>query len=238
MKQTLSENVRTTYVRSMFNAIAKNYDFLNHLLSAGIDIWWRKKAMQLLFNYHPKKILDVACGTGDLSITAAEKISPQEIIGVDIAEEMLHIGRKKIVTKNLQHIIRMENGNAENLQFEGHYFDAAIVAFGVRNFTHLEKGLNEMRRILKENGTILILEFSQPQIFPFRQLYFFYFTNILPLIGKIFSQHDEAYHYLPNTVMNFPDGERFISILKNIGFKNPIATPLTFGIATIYIAQK
>ena len=222
----------------MFNSIAKNYDFLNHFLSGGVDVWWRNKAMQLLLPFQPKKILDVACGTGDFSIAAAQKISPQEIIGVDIADEMLHIGRKKIAKKNLQHIIYLETGDAEHLQFDGHYFDAAIVAFGVRNFAHLEKGLQEMQRVLSENGVILILEFSKPQGFIFRQLYFFYFKNILPLIGKIFSQHKEAYNYLPNTVMNFPDGERFLHILKSIGFKNLSATQLTFGIATIYIAQK
>jgi demethylmenaquinone methyltransferase/2-methoxy-6-polyprenyl-1,4-benzoquinol methylase len=213
------------------------YDFLNHLLSGGTDFLWRRKAISLLRQYKPKKILDVACGTGDFSL-AAMNLSPTEIIGVDIAEEMLTIGKEKIAKRNLQNTIRFEIGEAESLKFSETYFDAAIVAFGVRNFSNLEKGLSEMRRVLKTNGVLCVLEFSKPKYFPFKQLYFFYFKYILPFLGKQISKSKEAYDYLPQTVMNFPEGENFISILKKVGFKNVEEKRLTFGVATVYLAQK
>jgi len=231
------ETERKQYIRSMFNSIASKYDFLNHIFSGGTDVLWRKKAITLLKKYEPKKILDVACGTGDFSF-AAMKLSPQEIIGVDIAEEMLAIGKEKIAKKSFQNTVRFEIGEAESLKFSNEYFDAAIVAFGVRNFSNLEQGLSEMRRVLKSNGVLCVLEFSKPKSFPFKQLYFFYFKHVLPFLGKQISQHNEAYNYLPHTVMNFPQGENFISILKKVGFKNVEENRLAFGISTVYLAQK
>ncbi|MBS4028800.1 MAG: bifunctional demethylmenaquinone methyltransferase/2-methoxy-6-polyprenyl-1,4-benzoquinol methylase UbiE [Ignavibacteriales bacterium] len=238
------ETERKKYVRSMFNSIASKYDFLNHFLSGGTDFIWRRKAISLLKEFQPrqmdgqaKKILDVACGTGDFSF-AAMQLFPSEIIGVDIADEMLAIGKEKIAKRNLQNIIRFENGEAESLKFSDAYFDAAIVSFGVRNFSNLEKGLSEMRRVLKTNGVLCILEFSKPKIFPFKQLYFFYFKHILPFLGKRISKSEKAYDYLPQTVMNFPEGENFISILKNVGFKDVEEKRLTFGVSTVYLARK
>jgi demethylmenaquinone methyltransferase/2-methoxy-6-polyprenyl-1,4-benzoquinol methylase len=224
-------------VQSMFNRIAHRYDFLNHFLSAGIDRRWRKKAIRILSKQRPKTILDVATGTADLAIVSAQ-LNPKNVTGVDIADDMLAIGRQKIDKMNLANIIRLENGDSENLRFQDGSFDAAMVAFGVRNFENLEKGLAEMRRVLQPGGMILVLEFSRPRKFPVKQLYGFYFRFILPSLGRIISGDAAAYTYLPDSVGVFPDGENFTAILEKVGFKNAQYKPLTFGIATIYTAIK
>lgn len=224
-------------VADMFNNIAGKYDFLNHFLSLGIDKGWRKKAIKEIASVHPKKILDVATGTGDLAIAA---VSPdtKEIIGVDIADQMLEVGRKKISEKNLSHIISLRNGDSEALPFESDSFDAVTCAYGVRNFENLEAGLKEMNRVLRPGGKMAILEFSHPKQFPIRQLYQFYFRFILPTLGKMVSKHSRAYTYLPESVRAFPEGSKFCEILGNCGFKNAKARPLTFGITTLYTASK
>lgn len=221
----------------MFNNIAHRYDFLNHFLSAGIDYSWRRKAIKLMGRKNPKTILDVATGTGDLAIEAL-KINPEKIIGVDIAEDMLEFGRKKLIEKKLQDKITLETGDSENLRFGDASFDAVMVAFGVRNFENLEKGLSEMFRVINQNGQVMILEFSKPKKFPVKQLYNFYFRFILPSLGKMISGDSSAYTYLPESVGKFPDGDAFLNILQKIGFKEVKQIKLTFGIASIYWGLK
>jgi len=224
-------------VRRLFDSIAYRYDLLNHLLSGGFDFYWRRAAIQTLASLKPKHILDVATGTGDFAI-AALRLNPVEVVGVDISMPMLEIGKRKLAARNLNNIIRLEAGEAEHLQFPDNRFDASIVAFGARNFENLEGGLMEMRRVLKDGGHIVVLEFSKPRVFFFKQLYFLYFRNILPLVGRIISKDKEAYQYLPDTVMRFPDGDDFIGILRKAGFASLTQRPLTFGVATIYDGQK
>ena len=224
-------------VRRLFDSIAYRYDLLNHLLSGGFDFYWRRAAIQTIASRKPKHILDVATGTGDFAI-AALRLNPVEVVGVDISAPMLEIGKRKLAARNLETKIRLEAGEAEHLQFPDGHFDAAIVAFGARNFENLEMGLMEMRRVLKEGGQIVVLEFSKPRVFLFKQLYFFYFRNILPFVGRLISKDKEAYQYLPDTVMKFPDGEDFTSILRKVGFASITQRPLTFGVATIYCGQK
>ncbi len=225
------------YVRSLFDAIAYRYDLLNHLLSGGIDLVWRRAAIDTLSDLQPKTILDVATGTADLAI-ASLRLKPESVVGVDISNAMLEVGRKKIVQKKLSGTITLENGEAEHLQFEDGRFDAAIVGFGARNFENLAQGLSEMRRVLRPKGRIVVLEFSKPTLFPFKQLYFFYFRFVLPFIGSIVSKHSEAYHYLPDTVMQFPDGEKFLDVLRSSGFTSVTRQSMTFGVATIYTGVK
>jgi len=224
-------------VRKMFNEISDRYDFLNHFLSMGIDILWRKKLVRLLKRQNPKYVLDVATGTGDLAITASH-IGDIKIVGVDIAEEMLAVGQKKIKQKKLTDKITLSVGDSENLPFETETFDAAMVAFGVRNFENLDKGLAEMYRVLSENSKVYILEFSMPEKFPIKQLYHFYFKNILPLIGRTVSKDRRAYTYLHDSVQEFPSGEAFLSRLNIAGFKNSSQLKLSFGIASIYVGEK
>ena len=224
-------------VAKMFNNISHKYDLLNHLLSLGVDIHWRKKAIKQLKSIHPKSILDVATGTGDLAIQSLS-LNPEKVIGVDISDGMLDIGREKIRTKKLDHIISLENGDSENLRFKDNNFDAVIVAFGVRNFEHLQNGLSNMYRVLKKGGKVVILEFSKPNSFPFKQIYNFYFNSILPNIGNVVSRDNSAYTYLPESVQAFPDGERFLEILRKTGFNQTECIPLTFGICSIYTGIK
>ena len=231
------QNGKKQQVRTMFNNIAHRYDFLNHFLSVGIDYSWRRKAIKIIGKNNPKTILDVATGTGDLAI-AAMKLNPEKIIGIDIAEDMVEVGKKKIRKKNLEQIIRLQTGDSENIQFNDNYFDAAMVAFGVRNFENLEKGLSEMYRILKNGGEVMILEFSKPTKFPVKQFYNFYFRYILPFLGRLISGDKAAYTYLPDSVGEFPHGKEFLNILTKVGFKNPNHKPLTFGIASIYTGRK
>ncbi len=224
-------------VATMFNNISKKYDFLNHFLSLGIDIIWRKKSIKLLKELQPKIILDIATGTGDFAIEALS-LKPKKIIGIDISEGMLAVGKEKIKTKGLDNIISLQLGDSENLSFSDNYFDAYTVGFGVRNFENLEKGLAEMLRVLKPNGRAVILEFSKPKVFPVKQLYHFYFNNILPTIGKLVSKDNAAYTYLPESVNAFPEGDDFVKILNKLGYKNVKAIPLMFGISSIYTATK
>jgi demethylmenaquinone methyltransferase/2-methoxy-6-polyprenyl-1,4-benzoquinol methylase len=224
-------------VRLMFNNIAHRYDFLNHFLSGGIDYRWRKKAIKIIGQKNPISILDVATGTGDLAISAL-KIHPKKIIGIDIAEDMLAVGENKLKEKDPNQIITLEKGDSEGLRFKDNSFDAVMVAFGVRNFENLEKGLSEMNRVLTKNGQVMILEFSTPKSFPVKHLYFFYFKYILPLLGRLISGDQGAYTYLPKSVGEFPDGENFLEILQKTGFKQVTCKPLTFGIASIYTGIK
>ncbi len=224
-------------VASMFNNIAPKYDFLNQLLSLGIHKGWRKKAIQLLQPQKPKKILDIATGTADFAIEAL-KLNPDSITGVDISEGMLKIGQGKVNKLGLQNKISLKLGDSENLPFSDNSFDAITVGFGVRNFENLEKGIADVYRVLNTNGMLAILEFSKPQHFPVKQLYHFYFRYVTPFIGKVFSRDNSAYTYLPASVNAFPAGEEFIKVLCKAGFKETKAIPLTFGIASIYIARK
>ncbi|WP_027001360.1 bifunctional demethylmenaquinone methyltransferase/2-methoxy-6-polyprenyl-1,4-benzoquinol methylase UbiE [Hugenholtzia roseola] len=224
-------------VAQMFDNISPKYDLLNHLLSAGIDIAWRKKAVRLLSAAQPKKMLDIATGTADFALEALS-LQPDHIMGVDISEGMLEVGRKKIAERNLEDKISLRLGDSENLPFEDNTFDAVIVAFGVRNFENLEKGLAEMLRVLKKGGTVSILEFSQPQVFPIKQFYQLYSHYLLPAIGKTISKDSAAYTYLPESVAAFPYGESFLQIMQKIGYQQTSCTPLTFGISSIYMGKK
>ena len=228
---------KTSQVARMFNNISKRYDLLNHLLSLGIDIYWRKQAIKLLKPKQPKLMLDIATGTADFAIEAL-KLNPDKVIGVDISEGMLDMGRKKLTRRGLDDRIELQLGDSERLPFEDNKFDAIIVAFGVRNFEHLEQGLADMYRVLKPGGTTVILEFSKPTKFPFKQLYNFYFKNILPLIGKIISQDQSAYTYLPESVQAFPDGNAFLEAMEEVGYNQTQCKTLTFGISSIYVGQK
>jgi demethylmenaquinone methyltransferase / 2-methoxy-6-polyprenyl-1,4-benzoquinol methylase len=224
-------------VADMFNNISRRYDLLNHLLSFGIDIYWRKQAVKLLKKETPSIILDVATGTGDFAIEALA-CNPEKIIGVDIAQSMLDIGKEKINKRGLQDKIELKYGDSEKLPFLENNFDAVIVSYGVRNFEDLEKGLGEMFRVLKPDGIVVIVEFSKPSGFPFKQLYNFYFHYILPVVGRMVSKDRAAYKYLPESVNAFPDGKRFLDYLKKAGFKNTEWIPQTFGISSIYTGKK
>ena len=224
-------------VAKMFDNISKRYDLLNHLLSMGIDKGWRKKAIRQLEPLKPQTILDVATGTGDFAIQALT-LKPKKITGVDISEGMLAVGRKKIAEKQLGHLIELKSGDSENLPFGENNFDAVTVAFGVRNFENLEKGLAEIYRVIKPGGMVVVLEFSRPRAFPFKQLYSFYFKVILPQVGRFISSDKAAYTYLPASVEAFPDGEDFLHRLNTVGFKNTKCKALTFGISSIYTGLK
>lgn len=224
-------------VAGMFNRIAGKYDFLNHFLSMGIDKGWRRKAINTLQSLQPKNILDIATGTGDLAIEAL-RLQPDKVTGVDISEGMLQIGKAKIADRKLEDSITLQYGDSEALPFGAGTFDAITCAYGVRNFEHLEKGIAEMQRVLRTGGRIAILEFSKPKKFPVKQFYGFYFRYILPVLGKAVSKDATAYTYLPQSVAAFPEGQDFCNILKKQGFKNAKAKPLTFGITTLYTAEK
>lgn len=231
-----SQQSKKEQVAGMFNRIAHQYDFLNHFLSAGIDKGWRRKTIKSLERLQPKHILDVATGTGDLAI-AALRLHPDTIIGIDISEGMLEIGRKKLQEKSINNIT-LEYGDSEHLPFEDKKFDAITCAYGVRNFENLAKGIKEMNRVLRNGGAVSILEFSQPKKFPIKQFYSFYFRYILPRIGKVISKDATAYTYLPQSVAAFPEGDAFCKILTECGFKEAKAKPMAFGITTLYTAYK
>ena len=224
-------------VAEMFDNISPKYDLLNHVLSAGVDIYWRKKAIRQLQPFAPKNILDIATGTGDFALEALA-LKPEKIVGVDISEGMLSVGREKMKKRGVDKIIEMRLGDSERLLFEDNVFDAVIVSFGVRNFENLLKGLTDMHRVTRPGGVCVVLEFSKPRAFPFKQLYGFYSNTILPLIGRLISKDSSAYTYLPESVQAFPDGPDFLGIFKAAGFTNTKWIPLTFGIASIYIGQK
>lgn len=225
-------------VAAMFNSIAKQYDFLNHFLSLGIDKLWRKKLVKLLKKQSPATVLDVATGTGDLAIAIHKGAKPNKIVGIDISEQMLQYGREKIIKKDLQQVIDLQLGDSENLTFNDSTFNAVTVAFGVRNFENLEKGLSEMYRVLKSGGMVYILEFSMPRYFPFKQLYRLYFFKILPWVGRLFSGDAQAYRYLPESVEQFPRNEVMLNKLNDAGFCGTNYVVLTCGIAAIYIGKR
>ncbi|TRX42358.1 bifunctional demethylmenaquinone methyltransferase/2-methoxy-6-polyprenyl-1,4-benzoquinol methylase UbiE [Flavobacterium restrictum] len=224
-------------VAQMFDTISGNYDSLNRVISFGIDIKWRKKVVAIIAKSNPKILLDIATGTGDLAILMAQT-NAEKIIGLDISAGMLEVGVQKIAAKKLSNRIEMLLGDSENMPFADNYFDAITVAFGVRNFETLEKGLAEILRVLKPNGVFVILETSVPEKFPYKQGYHFYSKNILPLIGKLFSKDNTAYGYLSESSAVFPYGETLNNILRKIGFIEVQAMPQTFGVATIYSASK
>ena len=224
-------------VAQMFDTISGNYDNLNRVISFGIDVKWRKKVLQMVGKSNPKTILDIATGTGDLAILMAQT-KADKIIGLDISAGMLEVGVQKIASKNLTKTIEMVLGDSENMPFEDDYFDAITVAFGVRNFENLEKGLVEILRVLKPNGTFVILETSVPDKTPYKQGYQLYSNHILPLIGKLFSKDRSAYQYLCESASVFPFGEALNNILREIGFINVKDFPQTFGVATIYKSSK
>ncbi|NQY01200.1 MAG: bifunctional demethylmenaquinone methyltransferase/2-methoxy-6-polyprenyl-1,4-benzoquinol methylase UbiE [Flavobacteriaceae bacterium] len=224
-------------VATMFDNISANYDGLNRVISFGIDISWRKKVVQLVSKNNPKQILDIATGTGDLAIMMSQ-LNPDKIIGLDISAGMLDVGKRKIANVNLSNKIDMVVGDSENMPFDDNTFDAITVSFGVRNFANLDKGLTEIKRVLKPGGTFVVLETSNPTKFPFKQGYKFYTTYILPFIGKIFSRDKAAYSYLCESANIFPFGEAFNNILQKNGFINTEYRPVTFGVATIYSATK
>lgn len=232
-----STESKKVQVEAMFNSIASKYDFLNRFLSLGIDKGWRKKAIKQLEPIKPKLILDVATGTADLAIEAM-RLKPEKIIGVDIAQQMLNVGIKKIEIAGLEKWITLQKADSENLPFDTNTFDAVTVAFGVRNFENLKAGLSEIYRVLKPGGRMVILEFSNPQSFPYKQLYNFYFKNILPFWGNLISKSNHAYTYLPQSVRYFPEGEAFAYILKACNFTKIQIKPLTFGTCTLYVADK
>jgi demethylmenaquinone methyltransferase/2-methoxy-6-polyprenyl-1,4-benzoquinol methylase len=224
-------------VTKMFDTISKEYDGLNRVISFGIDVKWRKKVVAIVANKQPDTILDIATGTGDLAINLT-KTNATKIIGLDISEGMLDVGRQKIAKRKLEHTIEMVIGDSENLQFDDNSFDAITVAFGIRNFENLEKGLSEILRVLKPNGVFVILETSIPTKTPYKQGYKFYTKAILPIIGRLFSRDKVAYSYLCESASVFPYGESLNNILLKIGFINAKALPQTFGVATIYKASK
>jgi len=224
-------------IAEMFDNVSPKYDFLNHLLSAGIDIYWRKRAIKLLKKEKPQTILDIATGTGDFAIEALA-LKPKKIIGIDISEGMLAVGREKIKKIGMENVIDLRTGDSANLPLESNSFDAVIASFGVRNFENLLNGLTDMFRVMKPGGTCVVLEFSKPKTFPFKQLYNFYFRYILPIVGRMVSKDTAAYTYLPESVQAFPDGNDFLKIYEQAGFKDTKCIPLTFGICSIYVGKK
>jgi len=223
-------------VRSMFDRIAWRYDFLNHFLSFGTDLLWRRKAIKEIGRrIQPEKILDLATGTCDLAI-ASLRLHPEIVMALDISQRMLEEGRKKVYRKKLNHKIKLRIGDSEDLPFSEKSFDTTMVSFGVRNFENPEKGLSEMYRVLKDGGVIMVLEFSKPSKFPFKTIYGFYFRRILPFFGRLFSKDIGAYNYLPDSVSKFPEGQEFLDLMKGIGFRELKQQRLTGGVATIYSA--
>lgn len=232
------EDDKKSQVSRMFNKIAPYYDFLNRFLSLGIDTIWRKKAISKLKANNPKLILDIATGTADVAIEMTKSLTPEKIIGLDISNEMLGIGQRKINKRGLSDKIELVLGDSENLSYADSFFDAVTVAFGVRNFQNLEKGLSEMYRVLKPGGQVMILEFSKPKAFPFKQIFNGYFKYVLPLIGRFTSKDPKAYKYLYESVQAFPDGNKFAEKLEIVGFNSIQCTPLSLGICSVYIGSK
>ena len=223
-------------VKHMFNMIASKYDFLNHTLSLGMDYVWRKKAIKKILN-NPKEILDIATGTADFAISAA-KHTQANITGIDISDQMIYVGNKKIQQKKLNNRIKLSIEDSENLPYLDNSYDAITAGFGVRNFENLEKGLSEIHRVVKKNGYVVILEPSTPKAFPLKQIFSIYFQKILPFIGSLVSKDKSAYSYLPNSVKSFPEGDDFLKILNKQGFSKTNYYPLSFGIVSMYVAIK
>jgi demethylmenaquinone methyltransferase/2-methoxy-6-polyprenyl-1,4-benzoquinol methylase len=232
------EGSKKEQVAAMFNAISPKYDALNRILSAGIDQSWRRKTLREIRATGALKLLDVATGTADLALALAKGIPGSRVVGVDISAGMLEVGRSKVRARDLEGRVRLDLGDGEQLPYEESSFGAVTVAFGVRNFENLEQGLRDMRRVLEPGGTLAVLEFSQPTAWPLRSLYLFYFKNILPRIGRMVSKDASAYTYLPNSVQAFPYGEAFAAKLREAGFQSVRVRPLSFGIASLYLAIK
>lgn len=232
-----SDEGKKKQIKNMFDNIAPKYDFLNHFLSLGIDKIWRRRAIGLLKDLKDPRILDIATGTGDLAI-ASLRLKPQSVVGLDLSPQMLKVGEEKIQKKKLDHIISMVEGDSENLPFNDEEFDAAMVAFGVRNFENLNAGLLEINRVLKPGGKFMVLEFSNPTAFPIKQLFKFYSSTILPWWGGLLSKDKAAYTYLPASVAAFPEGQAFVNELEKAGFTSLRVWKQTFGVATIYFAHK
>jgi len=233
-----SELSKKEQVADMFDNIAYRYDFLNRFLSVGIDIQWRKKAIRQLRNKNPKIILDVATGTADVAIMTVRILQPTKIIGIDISDGMLGFGRQKIEKLGLGNLIELLNGDSETIKFDDNSFDAVTVAFGVRNFQNLEKGLSEIKRVLKPGGKLVVLEFSKPKAAVVKQLYNVYMNVVAPNMGKLFSKNRNAYKYLDESIKKFPEGKNFTTILDNLGYTNTYCKPLSFGICSIYCGEK
>jgi demethylmenaquinone methyltransferase / 2-methoxy-6-polyprenyl-1,4-benzoquinol methylase len=233
-----SNTTKKEQVAAMFDDIAFKYDFLNRFLSAGIDITWRKKAIKQIASLQPKKILDVATGTADVALMASNLLQAEKIIGIDISDGMLAIGRQKVQKAGLSQIIELLNGDSETINFETNSFDAVTVAFGVRNFQNLEKGLSEIKRVLKPGGKLVVLEFSQPKMPGVKSMYNLYMQIIAPNVGKLFSKNRNAYKYLDESIKKFPEGKNFIKILDNLGYLNTYCKPLSLGICSIYCGTK
>jgi len=225
-------------VAEMFDRIAFRYDFLNRFLSAGIDVYWRKRAIRELLEINPQLILDVATGTADMPVMMIKYLKPKKIIGIDISDGMLDIGTKKINKLKLDNQVELQKGDSEAINFPDNSFDAITVAYGVRNFEHLEKGLQEMLRVLKPTGKLIVLEFSQPKNYFFKRLCDLYFKFITPGVGRLISKNKDAYQYLNKSVKAFPEGNDFIDILKKTGYADPYYKALSLGICTIYCAGK
>jgi demethylmenaquinone methyltransferase / 2-methoxy-6-polyprenyl-1,4-benzoquinol methylase len=233
-----SSSSKKQQVAAMFDDIAFKYDFLNRFLSAGIDIRWRKKAIKQIAALQPKLILDVATGTADVAIMASAILKPEKIIGIDISDGMLDVGRQKITKAGLGNIIELLNGDSETINFKDGTFDAVTVAFGVRNFQHLEKGLSEILRVLKPGGKLVVLEFSKPKMPGIKSIYDLYMKVITPNVGKLFSKNRNAYKYLDASIQKFPEGKNFTQILDNLGYLNTYCKPLSLGICSIYCGTK
>ena len=233
-----SDKNKKEQVAEMFDSIAGNYDAMNRFLSARTDIGWRKKAIRILKKDDPKLILDVATGTADMAIVACKILNPEKVIGIDISEGMLEIGRNKIKKLLLEGCITLVKGDGETINFPDNSFDAITVAFGVRNFEHLEKGLQEMYRVLKPGGQMVVLEFSRPKNLIIKKLYNFYMDKVAPNFGNLFAKNKDAYQYLNDSAQKFPEREQFAEILKNTGYKNVLIKPLTLGICCIYYVLK
>lgn len=233
-----SEQSKKEQVSKMFDTISKEYDGMNRVITFGIDVSWRKKVIAIINAIHPKKILDVATGTGDLAILASQKTNANQIIGVDISAGMLEVGKEKIKQLKLENKIQLQLGDSEKLPFEDQYFDAITVAFGVRNFENLDKGLSEIYRVLKPGGIFVVLETSVPTLPIIKQGYLFHSNVLLPFFGKLFTKDQKAYQYLSKSAKNFPYGEDFNNILKKNGFIEVVNYPQTLGVATIYKGKK
>jgi len=225
-------------VEKMFDKIAFRYDFLNHFLSAGIDVGWRKKAIKQLCSLDPKSILDVATGTGDMAILSYRLLNAEKIIGIDISDGMLEIGKKKIEKLGLQQRIELLKGDSETIIFNSNSFDAVTVAFGVRNFQNLELGLSEIKRVLKPGGKLIVLECTKPKLPVIKNFYNLYLNVIAPWIGRVISKNKNAYQYLNESVQKFPEGKDFVQILNKLGYKNASCKTLSLGISSIYCGEK
>lgn len=233
-----SDRSKKEQVADMFNDIAPKYDFINRFLSVGIDVKWRKKAIKKLLDIKPKKILDVATGTADVAIMASSILQPDKIIGIDISDGMLEIGRKKVKKLGLENTIELLNGDSETINFDNDSFDAVTVAFGVRNFQDLRKGLAEIKRVLKPGGRLVVLEFSRPKSAFTKAFYNVYMKIVAPGMGKLFSKNRNAYQYLDESIKKFPEGKNFTNILGELGYRKTYCKPLSLGICSIYCGEK